>query len=318
MKKTKLEQKSYDRLRTLAARAGIRGRSRMRKKALVAALLSQPSSPSSARARKSRLSRHRAEKPQDRLYEMTELPASYGQTRLVLLEVDPHQVHAYWEVTPADRSDASKHLGVGMPPAPWILRFYEFSTSESGGAQHQRCFDVPVDLAPGNWYVQVPGSGKSYRAELGPISSGGRFHAACRSNEVSTARAHASTRFQPKWLEVRDAFQVVRRVPEPRSESPAQDHIAAGPEVPVVRENPIQPSVHPEGRTFAVAQKRAAAGESIAASASSGLRQDGPGVRMPAGSDSLAEDLSSFALGGPGRESAGVDPARDTKIRRSD
>jgi len=320
MKRTKLEQKSYDQLRTLAAKAGIRGRSRMRKQALVTALSKLPPTRlPRAKARRSIQSRPRALKPQARLRETTELPASYGRTRLVLLDVDPHLVHAYWEVTASDLRDAATQLGEGMARTPWILRFYEIRAPGSGGGPDQWCFDVPVDLAPGNWYVHVPGAGTSYRAELGP-ASGGRFHAACRSNLVKTARTDASPRFQPKWLEVRDEFKLIRRDSESRSEPLSQGRTAAGRETPVARERLAPPPAHQEvlAEAGAMTEERAAAREPYLAPAVSQPSQDASGARVTFQSGPPSEDLSSVVLGDPRRKSGRADPTPRTRVGRSD
>jgi hypothetical protein len=318
MNKRTLERKTYGRLRTLAARAGIRGSSRMGKKSLVNALSkrrtprSGASNPVRPKSMKSRASAPRAARRRARAREMTELPSGYGQTRLVLMEVDPHLVHAYWEVTPADRKVAMKRLGTQSAPAPWILRFYEVAEQDSGGAVIQSRFDVPVDLAPGNWYVSLPASGRSYRAELGPISGSGRFHAACRSNAVTSPRAEVSSRFQPRWLEVGDDFKSVRRVPQPAAEPLAPALAPAGPAAWPLDEPEI--TAHAE-----VAHDKGAAGsEPGAAPAQTALPSDGPVRERQARPVSPHGGISSFALGGPRPKSAGSAPAPEAAPRRSD
>jgi hypothetical protein len=145
-----------------------------------------------------------------------ELPAAYGRTRLTLMEVHPYLVHAYWEVTPEDRAAAVKQMGAESSSVRWVLRFYEAIQNspehlESGGQ-----FDVPVDLAPGSWYVTLPAAGRFYYADLGPIAASGRFVAACRSNTVHAPRSDASPHYEPQWLEVTGAG--MRREPQPQPE----------------------------------------------------------------------------------------------------
>jgi hypothetical protein len=251
---------------------------------------------------------------------MTELPSSYGQTRLVLMEVDPHLVHAYWEVTPADRKAAAKRLRAENNPVPWVLRFYEIAASESGGRRLRGHFDVPVDLAPGNWYVSLPAAGKSYCAELGPISGSSRFHAACRSNAVNLPRPEVSPRFQPRWLEVGDDFKYIQRVPEPQLEPSARSGSSAGPAMKGVRadlswsldELEIQAGLdEPPERTAPIAEPCAATEQSAPEQVGSEIK----GQAQPAPS---LDNISSFALGDPGRKSAAIEPASGAKPRGSD
>ena len=64
----------------------------------------------------------------------SELPASYGRTRLVVLPIDPFHVHAYWEVTEKDRLAVMKRLDpMGASRLSWVLRFHDVSSGEVGG-----------------------------------------------------------------------------------------------------------------------------------------------------------------------------------------
>lgn len=116
------------------------------------------------------------------------------------MAVDPFHVHVYWEVTPEDRMRAQQRLDpVGRHEAPiWVLRFHDVSLVEFDGTNAHGYFDVPVDLASKNWYVELWSSDKTYFAELGPRSDAG-FVAACRSNFEQVPRAEPSPRYEPKW-----------------------------------------------------------------------------------------------------------------------
>jgi len=103
------------------------------------------------------------------------LPDSYGQTRLVLLVVDPQLVHAYWSVTPDVLRAAKRRTG---EPSQAILRFYEDG----------RNFDVGVDLEARNWYVSLWSPNKSCHADLGLMSEAGAFVPLARSNAIVTPR----------------------------------------------------------------------------------------------------------------------------------
>jgi hypothetical protein len=164
-----------------------------------------------------------ARRPQgEALPELTELPSSYGQTRLTLMGIDPFWIHAYWEVTPHDHEATMARLGSERPSAHWALRFYDVTYIDFDGINAHSYFDQPVDLAANNWYVNLWSSEKTYCADIGARAPSGRFAAACRSNFVHTPRADESPHYRPEWLRVEGVFDKVERVTlSPPSESPS-------------------------------------------------------------------------------------------------
>jgi len=116
-------------------------------------------------------------------------PASeFSQKRVVLLPVEPHRLHAYWEF-PFRRDP------VADPMAPhrrqtrdearqtkMILRFHALDAAQNP-TNH---FDLEIEAATGSCYVEVPTPGGSYYAELGFRAALGRFFPAVRSAVVAT------------------------------------------------------------------------------------------------------------------------------------
>lgn len=127
---------------------------------------------------------------------LPELPRAYGCSRVVLLAVDPFHVHAYWEVTPADRRRALDQLDAQSPT--WALRFHDVTSAGGEETDVGGSFDVPVDLAADSWYVELWSSDRTYFVELGPRSGAG-FVAVCRSNSEHVPRAEPSPRYEPRW-----------------------------------------------------------------------------------------------------------------------
>lgn len=148
----------------LAKKAGIRGYSRLAKKQLAAVLASSAAIPEAA-----------PERP-------TDLPASYGRTRLTLMEVDPYWIYAYWEVTSQDCSAALKRLGSKRGTAQWILRLLDVTGAGFRASPECKHFDVPIQLEAGNWYINLWASGRSYCAEIGVLTPSGRFFPVSQSN----------------------------------------------------------------------------------------------------------------------------------------
>lgn len=129
--------------------------------------------------------------------EPEELPKSYGETRVVVMAVNPYLVHVYWELDPKEAPRKAS-------PAVGRLRFCDTTRGESPSS-----FDVNVDLAAGNWYVQLWSPERRYSVELGVNREGGKFVPLARSNIVETPRA---------WpmAEVEERFARMEQTPEAR------------------------------------------------------------------------------------------------------
>ena len=127
-----------------------------------------------------------------------ELPESYGETRVVAMAVNPYLVHIYWELDPKQAPRKASRAAVGC------LRFSDTTRGESPSS-----FDVNVDLAAGNWYVQLWSPERRYCVELGVNREGGKFVPLARSNVVETPRA---------WpiAEVEERFARMEQAPEAR------------------------------------------------------------------------------------------------------
>lgn len=127
-----------------------------------------------------------------------ELPKSYGETRVVAMAVNPYLVHIYWELDPKEAPRKASLAAVGC------LRFSDTTRGESPSS-----FDVNVDLAAGNWYVQLWSPERRYWVELGVNREGGKFVPLARSNIVETPRA---------WpmVEVEERFARMEPTPEAR------------------------------------------------------------------------------------------------------
>ena len=151
--------------------------------------------------------------------ELTELPTSYRPPRLTLLEVEPCRVHAYWEVTPQDCDAALKRLGPQPTSAAWVLRFYDVTYIDFDGSNAHTYFDVSIDTIASGWYVDLWSGDKSYCAEIGVRAPDGRFAPVCRSNFVDLPRTEPAPLYEPQWLNVDGAFEIVERVPEPEGTS---------------------------------------------------------------------------------------------------
>jgi len=101
------------------------------------------------------------------------LPAS--GTELILLEVDPHRAHAYWNIDPAQASSSD----------PLVLRVFDIT--DSGAIdQASQVFDVEVQGCQGRWYLDLWRDNRTFVTEIGYRQPDGSLKLLARSNEVST------------------------------------------------------------------------------------------------------------------------------------
>ena len=244
MNRSELETKSRKQLLALAERAGISIRQGLGKAGLVELLLSAPSGTP------------RPETP-------AELPSSYGRTRLTLVEIEPHWIHAYWEITAPDCEAARAAAGPEAAQAAWVLRFHDVTDAGLGGANASGSFDVPVDVGVGNWYVNLWSGGKSYCAEIGLRAPGGSFLPVSRSGVVQVPAAAASPQSETEWMKVEPVSGAIAPAQEPPAEeAPAPVMTTAdeaiAPQAPVVGTLLLPAAEQPASHGAAAAEADAA------------------------------------------------------------
>ena len=88
----------------------------------------------------------------------SELPDSYGETKVVLLPVEPYLLNVYWDVFFTELEKAKHQLGDEYGRSQAILRCYDITNIISDGTNAHSFFDVRIDLLAKNWYVHLADS----------------------------------------------------------------------------------------------------------------------------------------------------------------
>jgi hypothetical protein len=117
------------------------------------------------------------------------LPDGYGETRIVLLPVDPYLVHVYWELSGGEKRRVRRLLADEPSRFKAILRFHDVTGLPDGGFHRAGTFDVDIRIESGNWYVRLISPEKTYIVDLGLRGRDGRFRPIVRSNRAGTPRA---------------------------------------------------------------------------------------------------------------------------------
>lgn len=115
-----------------------------------------------------------------------------GKSELVLLEVDPYRLHAFWTVTREAMELARDQLGTDGKQASMILRVMETNTDETGSFGGAT-FDVEVGGLQSRSYIDIFGDARRYQAILGLRAADNRFVTMVTSNPVELPRPSSAT-----------------------------------------------------------------------------------------------------------------------------
>ncbi len=123
-----------------------------------------------------------------------EFPIPIETTELVLMDVDPHHVHAYWNITPADLAAARTNADHRVDESALVLRLNDLSPGPPAGAPRHEPVDIPVNGMENHWHLTLWQDAKSYMAELGLRLPDGRLVLLARSNSIEMPQAGQSAR----------------------------------------------------------------------------------------------------------------------------
>ena len=161
------------------------------------------------------------ESPRELRSEPGDLPDSYGETRAVLLPVEPYLVHVYWEVTSVELEKAKHRLGDEYGRSQTVLRCYDITNIIFDGTNAHGTFDVHIDLQAKNWYVSLRSPDKSYFVELGFKTEDSRFYPIARSNIAETPRARPAPKSDEHYMLVAGDYDLLETVPAPIDVQPS-------------------------------------------------------------------------------------------------
>jgi len=172
------------------------------------------------------------ESPRELTSEPGDLPDSYGETRVVLLPVEPYLVHVYWEVTFVELEKAKHRLGDEYGRSQAILRCYDITNITFDGTNAHSSFDVHIDLKAKNRYVHLRNSDKSYFVELGFKTEDSQFYPIARSNIAETPRARPAPKSDEHYMLVAGDYDLleageVNTTAEMRKAEPASESLGS-------------------------------------------------------------------------------------------
>lgn len=131
---------------------------------------------------------------------ITDLPSSYGETKLVLLVRDPYWAFSYWDFSGETWNWVQKKLAEDTSLKP-LMRIHDLDA--------KRSYDLLVSLEAKNWYLHLGTPDRRFAAELGVGDGKDRFYLIARSNEVRTPRDSPSEEIDAEWSD-RDFEEIYR------------------------------------------------------------------------------------------------------------
>ena len=131
---------------------------------------------------------------------LTDLPFSYGETKLVLLVRDPYWAYSYWDFSGSTWNWIQSLLSSDSRLKP-AIRVHDLDT--------KRFFDLLISLEAKNWYLHLGAPDHRYMAELALSDGYSQFYLIVRSNEVRTPRDSPSEVVDPEWND-RDFIEIYR------------------------------------------------------------------------------------------------------------
>ena len=123
----------------------------------------------------------------------TAFPRPLRAPELVLIDVDPRHIHAFWTIPAATVEAARRALPRADAEAPMVLRIHELSATGTEGA----AFDVEVVGLQGRRYVDVWGEARRYRGELGLRRPDGTLDSFAGSAAVELPSLGPVTEYRP-------------------------------------------------------------------------------------------------------------------------
>ena len=135
------------------------------------------------------------------------------KSRIVLMDIDPYSLHAYWEITNIDKKRVLKQFDESSKTPRQIIRVYDVTYIHFDGKNAHSYFDIEINRNRGNWYIDLWSSHKSLCAEIGMKSSLGDFHPIARSNFIDTPRAYQSSSDEERWMRVSGNYEEISMLP---------------------------------------------------------------------------------------------------------
>lgn len=122
---------------------------------------------------------------------LADLPAGYGESRIVLMPRDPQWAYTYWDVSNEHKEDLRRQGGQQL-----ALRIYDVTDISLDYQSPHSIQEYPCDELAREWYLPMPVSDRDYVVDVGYRASDGRWLVLARSVPV-----HVPPVYPSDWIE---------------------------------------------------------------------------------------------------------------------
>lgn len=200
-----LEEMTLRQLRRVASEYGISRYSRMRKSQLLASIQEIQRSKVSFSSSRTLEAQEAVEAAKFELGQedrnggslsdvdegLADLPAGYGESRVVLMPRDPQWAYTYWDVPNEHKEELRRQGGQQL-----ALRIYDVTDINLEYQSPHSIQEYPSDELAREWYLPIPVSDRDYVVDIGYRCADGRWLVLARSTPV-----HVPPVYPSDWIE---------------------------------------------------------------------------------------------------------------------
>jgi hypothetical protein len=122
---------------------------------------------------------------------LADLPAGYGESRIVLLPRDPQWAYTYWDIPNEQKEELRRQGGQQL-----ALRIYDVTDVNIESQSPHSIQEYPADELAREWYIPIPVSDRDYVIDIGYRTADGRWLVL-----ASSARVHIPPVYPSDWIE---------------------------------------------------------------------------------------------------------------------
>ena len=133
------------------------------------------------------------------------LPKDYGDTAITILPKDPVSIFAYWSINEDTKRNLKDKYGQDFfQNSKLIIRIYDMTDKA-----RKTGFDVFIDANDNSYYINVGKFNRSWVADIGYMTSKGRFISVAKSNVLDMPKYGISSITDEQWVMLESEFEKI-------------------------------------------------------------------------------------------------------------
>jgi len=129
--------------------------------------------------------------------DLAELPAGYGDSRIVLMPRDPQWAYTYWDISNEHKEDLRRQGGQQLS-----LRIYDVTDINLNYQTPHSIQEYPCDELAREWYLPMPVSDRDYVVDIGYRCADGRWLVLARSAPVRVPPVYPSDWIEDQFITI--------------------------------------------------------------------------------------------------------------------